>query len=278
MLLAAGMVRNRLEPRVRFSNERSSQIKPQLATMSSQPRIPPAYSYEPISKEDGHVAGQSCEFDIRLSSSKVRRWLVWWSVVATAFALVSLPLLGLSALTAFRASSKMSASLEEQQLSIKAADMATSSSISYMRPHLGPKRPCGHSAEEAKAAGCVFDIMNVAWMPWDCYDQKLSYQFQKEVPFDFFYADADGMPTSRRIPDEKTLSEMDEPCWATREYHVLHCTFAWKMMHRAIERGWRIESTTTEFSHTEHCAHILTNRTVPLEAVVTEVNIGYPSC
>ena len=41
-------------------------------------------------------------------------------------------------------------------------------------PFQGPKRPCGHSAEEAKAAGCVFDIMNVAWMPWECYDQKLS--------------------------------------------------------------------------------------------------------
>lgn len=135
------LVWKRLELRVRFLSDHHHKLaRPRLATMSSQSRIPPAYSYEPISKEDGHPTDQSSEFDIRVSSFKVRRWLIWWSVIATAFVLVSSPLLGISALTAFRASSKISASLGEQELSIKAADMATSSSVSYMRPHLVRKQ------------------------------------------------------------------------------------------------------------------------------------------
>lgn len=49
-------------------------------------------------------------------------------------------------------------------------------------------------------------------------------------------------------------------------------------MHRAIERGWKMESSLVTYHHTEHCLDTLANTSVPLNEVITRVEILYPAC
>lgn len=58
----------------------------------------------------------------------------------------------------------------------------------------------------------------------------------------------------------------------------MHCIFAWKLMHRSVERGWKLEETTGKYHHTEHCSRTLANTSVPLDAIVTRVEMSFPAC
>ena len=146
----------------------------------------------------------------------------------------------------------------------------------------GTAQLCGKSPEEAEAAGCVFDLMTVSWLPLECYDGELTTQFMEEGPWDFYLSNStrpEALPEERvKIPSVEAISKTTELMWTDRRFHVLHCIYNWKMMHRAIERGWKMESSLATYHHTEHCASTLANTSVPLASVVTRVELSYPAC
>ncbi|KAL8791652.1 MAG: hypothetical protein Q9195_005735 [Heterodermia aff. obscurata] len=138
-------------------------------------------------------------------------------------------------------------------------------------------QPCGTTATTALASGCIFNLLTMAWLPPACLDRDLSAEFHEAVGAEPFYYDE---AATRRIPDHGALAELPlgVKSWTTRRYHVFHCAYGWRMVHRVLERGGRLESGLAGYHHTEHCTDTLMNTSVPLEAVITRVEIDFPDC
>ena len=70
-------------------------------------------------------------------------------------------------------------------------------------PAIKPKqfvvRPCGDSADEATAAGCIFDPMMNSWLSEDCYDEELSLEFRSLRDWAFYKDEA----ATRRLTDDE---------------------------------------------------------------------------
>jgi hypothetical protein len=135
------------------------------------------------------------------------------------------------------------------------------------------KYPCGQTAAEALEKGCIFDIMSMAWQSPECYDPDLAEEFADLGPW-IFYSSQDG----RQILPYKQVSQTGQISWTTRRYFVQHCVYGWKAMHRAWQRGWRMDSNLASIEHTELCARVLQNTSVPLEEITTRIHVDFPSC
>lgn len=137
-------------------------------------------------------------------------------------------------------------------------------------------QPCGTDAATARAKGCIFDLLTLAWLAPECYDADLSEEFL-EVASETFYYDAEGLLP---IESYEKLSEreINVTSHTTRRYHVFHCAYGWRLMHKMLERGGMLESGLSGYHHTEHCTATLMNTSVPLDAVITRVEISYPDC
>ncbi|KAH8648273.1 hypothetical protein BGZ60DRAFT_423026, partial [Tricladium varicosporioides] len=48
-------------------------------------------------------------------------------------------------------------------------------------------KPCGEDVETARANGCIFDLLTMAWLAPDCYDSELSDEFLEVASEPFFY-------------------------------------------------------------------------------------------
>jgi hypothetical protein len=88
---------------------------------------------------------------------------------------------------------------------------------------------CGSTPQEARALGCIFDVMSFAWTPPACYDGALSQQIQDKTGPWVFYLDHNAtMPIGTY---DQLTSEL--VVWTEHSYHVSHCNYAWERIHRA---------------------------------------------
>ncbi|KAG4433713.1 hypothetical protein IFR05_010794 [Cadophora sp. M221] len=149
----------------------------------------------------------------------------------------------------------------------------------------GTSLRCGKSAAEARAADCVFDLMSAAWLPLEYFDSELNAEFMELGPWDFYMSnstewDLRNTPEQERfqLPTVEAIGDSAELLWTSRRFHIMHCIFGWKMMHRAIEKSWKIEGALATYHHTEHCSTTLANTSVPLDAIMTRVEISFPTC
>ncbi|KAF2481512.1 hypothetical protein BDY17DRAFT_301461 [Neohortaea acidophila] len=111
------------------------------------------------------------------------------------------------------------------------------------------ERPCGHSADEAEAAGCIFDPMMNSWLAPDCYDEELSMEFRSWRNWTFYRDENATQPL--------TLEEFSRvgQCWGTWEFHIAHCAFAVRKLQRAVRNGWKLERAVASEEHAAHCLH-----------------------
>jgi len=135
------------------------------------------------------------------------------------------------------------------------------------------KYPCGTTAAEARAKGCIFDVMSMAWQSPECYDPDLAEDFAALGEWTFWTEPEGG----RRMSLDE-VSREGQVSWTTREYLVQHCIFGWRAMHRAWQRGWRMDANLASIAHTDLCAHVFANTSVPLEKVTTRIHVDFPSC
>ena len=83
---------------------------------------------------------------------------------------------------------------------LSAEVIAPSASIERIQESVFPSNltgiilDCGHSPEEARAKGCVYDVMMQDWVPLPCYDAALTEKYLKEGNYTW-YADGDGKTT-----------------------------------------------------------------------------------
>ncbi|USW56113.1 hypothetical protein Slin15195_G094320 [Septoria linicola] len=149
---------------------------------------------------------------------------------------------------------------------------------------------CGNSTSDAKARGCVFDLLANNWVAPQCLDpytesEYRSWLFSSERahgPFPFFF-DIEG---TNRVPNEHSLSlradgqtEHDRRVYTTREQHLNHCGFVLKRLHRSLEGKTTLNDEHGAYAHTEHCVKQLNldNHRI-MGQLVEECYIGYSTC
>ncbi|KAI1325218.1 hypothetical protein F5Y16DRAFT_401680 [Xylariaceae sp. FL0255] len=148
------------------------------------------------------------------------------------------------------------------------------SSTSRLRQSSAKWPSCGDSVETAKERGCSFDLISFAWQTPECYDAELVADFASWEGNWTFYAD-----DQFTIPVGQELAIQGEttPLFVSWDYHIVHCTFMWRQMHRAYERGW-IDTHLGNYNHTLHCQHMMLMTAEASAKKVTAARIIYPEC
>jgi hypothetical protein len=107
----------------------------------------------------------------------------------------------------------------------------------------------------------------------ECFDEDLHEEFMDLGPWDFY---SDPSATQKLSYDQ--VSQKGQISWTDRRYFVIHCVYGWKAMHRAWQRGWRMDANLASMAHTELCSRVLENTSVPLDAMTTRIHVDFPSC
>ncbi|TGO43674.1 hypothetical protein BOTNAR_1481g00020 [Botryotinia narcissicola] len=125
----------------------------------------------------------------------------------------------------------------------------------YALTHRGE---CGWSVADAKANGCVFDIMMSSWLTKPCYDKELSDRYLAVNNFTFWEHSKGTGQLSRK---DMQKGEFDI-IFTHATYHTQHCLFLWeKQIKAANSRRPVLDSITRSQHHIEHCIRILTAHT-----------------
>lgn len=145
-----------------------------------------------------------------------------------------------------------------------------------------PWTSCGDNPTTARERGCSFDLISFAWQMPECYDSSLVEEFANWETWTF-WMDENGTTT---VPQE--VARLGErTLWMKWHYHIVHCTFVWRQLHRAYEAGW-IDSDLRSYKHTTHCQRMLLMDGIEVDdgrffsisndTVITSANIIYPVC
>lgn len=112
-------------------------------------------------------------------------------------------------------------------------------------------RTCGGTADEARAAGCVFDVMMQLWTPPECMDSPLSERFLEAGNWTW-YADSSA---SRAYTDEEIRKGNHDVVYVAQSYHRHHCIFAWERLVRAMRNQGPLIEELISYDHVMHCRH-----------------------
>ncbi|KAL6247648.1 hypothetical protein RBB50_004996 [Rhinocladiella similis] len=117
-------------------------------------------------------------------------------------------------------------------------------------PLAGIVLDCGYSPAEARAKGCVYDVMMQDWVPEPCYDGLLTERYLARGNYTW-YADIDGNVMS----DEEMRKGDHSEAWMSGEYHKDHCIFSWEKLIRAMRNNRPISQELVSYDHVLHCSH-----------------------
>ncbi|KAK5071565.1 hypothetical protein LTR64_004656 [Lithohypha guttulata] len=112
-------------------------------------------------------------------------------------------------------------------------------------------RSCGGTPDEARAAGCVFDVMMQLWTPPECMDTPLSERFLEAGNWTWY---ADGA-ASRAYTDEEIRKGEHDVVYVAQSYHRHHCIFAWERLVRAMRNQAPLIEELISYDHVMHCRH-----------------------
>ncbi|KAH6645222.1 hypothetical protein BKA67DRAFT_542193 [Truncatella angustata] len=116
---------------------------------------------------------------------------------------------------------------------------------------------CGNSATEARALGCVFDLLTNNWMPKYCSDPYTDAEYRVWVldsdrqlgAWAYYYDEK----AEHQVASEEELSDLvGKSIFTTTENHLGHCTFLARRMHR-LTTGEISAVAHNSFAHTMHC-------------------------
>lgn len=112
---------------------------------------------------------------------------------------------------------------------------------------------CGTTPAEARAKGCVFEMTGFSWLPKECADPTVEIEFLESKELQY-YRDAN-------YTQEVSLDEVkrgDGPgFFVKQDYHLAHCGFLFKKLHRALSQGHKVDGLISPVHHTGHCVHML---------------------
>lgn len=148
----------------------------------------------------------------------------------------------------------------------------------YFRVFIPPvKTHCGRSIAEARANGCVFEVLSGAWMPPQCLDNELNDEFNA-LGWQYWADDQRHV----EIPmHELQLREGEEGVYYTTQgWHITHCAYQWRKLHRAWQTGRAVElgdHALGDINHTLHCGSLYPDM-VPFDDINTRIVVEFFSC
>jgi hypothetical protein len=143
--------------------------------------------------------------------------------------------------------------------------------VSHQKHHLSWES-CGSTPESARQRGCSFDLISFAWQTPECYDSSLVSEFATWDEW-YYYTERRGNVT---VPQSVVLLG-EQAVWVSWHFHMVHCTFMWRQMHRAFERGW-IDAHLRAYNHTLHCQTMLLKEGINDDDFNTNATVIYPVC
>ncbi|GKT41220.1 uncharacterized protein ColSpa_01401 [Colletotrichum spaethianum] len=154
------------------------------------------------------------------------------------------------------------------------------SSVKFLHP-----APCGTTPSEARASGCLFDLISFNWLPPACHDAELAAQFEEELREAGQLSWYEDMQRTKPLSRDQIMTGEHSGIYVSLGYHLRHCTAMWRRMHRALIQGGgglgRVDGYIWSYHHTRHCEEMLLaghNGSAAGELFTTEVRIKYPDC
>lgn len=132
---------------------------------------------------------------------------------------------------------------------------------------------CGNDSATARSRGCSFDLISFAWQTPECYDGDLVSEFAAWNGSWTYYADHN----FTQIVDQQVALRGERKLYVKWSYHLVHCTFMWRQMHRAYERGW-IDAHLGNYHHTLHCQQMILMDPEKAHNTTTAARLIYPEC
>ncbi|KAJ3493777.1 hypothetical protein NLG97_g4516 [Lecanicillium saksenae] len=134
---------------------------------------------------------------------------------------------------------------------------------------------CGNSPEEAKALGCKYSIVLHSWLPASCLtkaDDEDTEEMYKDRQW--FYETAGKNLTM----DELGAGDYDN-FLTSFDWHVTHCMFVWKRLHRILlDPTQELDSYTANYHHTSHCVKMIGGHAGGMKDSGTKIFVKYPKC
>ena len=147
-------------------------------------------------------------------------------------------------------------------------------SLQHSQPEDISPELCGNSSREALSLGCSFDVMTFAWLPDRCFDKELVDDFLALKDWNW-YLDVRG----QQIADSASVvAGAYDAVYVTNEYHMYHCTYMWRKMHRATLAGKVLDGYIGDMHHTAHCGMHLMDRSRALDKIDTLARTKYVEC
>ncbi|KAI1322457.1 hypothetical protein F5Y16DRAFT_386598 [Xylariaceae sp. FL0255] len=131
---------------------------------------------------------------------------------------------------------------------------------------------CGDSKQTAEERGCSFDLISFAWQTPECYDAELVTEFAS-WNWSFYTDDQLTIPVRQDLAIQGELTDL----YVSWHYHTVHCTFIWRQMHRAYEKGW-IDTHLRNYNHTMHCQNSFLIDDEEAAKMITMARLIYPEC
>ena len=131
---------------------------------------------------------------------------------------------------------------------------------------------CGTSAMEARAKGCLYDVMLGGWIHADCYQSELMEKYLKAGNYTW-YSD---VSLTDLVSDAVVRRGEHAEIYTRLFYHYAHCAYLWEMQMKAYRERGAIDNVIFEEEHTEHCSGLLLHQ--QWENNVTTIYTGFDYC
>ncbi|KAK2589892.1 hypothetical protein QQS21_012432 [Conoideocrella luteorostrata] len=135
---------------------------------------------------------------------------------------------------------------------------------------------CGNSPEDAMSLNCQYSIVLHAWLPKDCLteedveDEKLMYE-EREWPY--------RLDNGTNMTMDQLHAGQYHHFTTTFDWHVTHCMYVWKRVHRSMNDGKKkIDSYTANIHHTYHCVKMIGGNAGGMKDSGTKIFVKYPVC
>ena len=146
--------------------------------------------------------------------------------------------------------------------------------LQHSQPEDISPESCGNSSREALSLGCSFDVMTFAWLPDRCFDKELVDDFLALKDWNW-YLDVGGQQTA---DSASVVAGAYDKVYVKNEYHMYHCTYMWKKMHRATLAGKVLDGYIGDMHHTAHCEMQILDRSRALDRIDTAAYTKYVEC
>ncbi|KAK1760003.1 hypothetical protein QBC47DRAFT_357814 [Echria macrotheca] len=136
---------------------------------------------------------------------------------------------------------------------------------------------CGNSWQEAKAYGCIYDVIASRWYAPECFDKE-SFDAMREEPGTNYTWFTDKEHTIPFPADAAERGEF-ELLYPLYNFHKIHCLYLWRKMHHALLNNLPLDDDLMEEDHTIHCTkNLLTWPDPNVHEVASIAQAGRPFC